>query len=66
MKAQQKGMDGEELLALVPGVEKLGGQAVPHVLETVDVVSFRDLVHLRPDEVGVEPEHEVGHIYHPF
>ena len=57
-------MDGEEFLALVPGGKEIGGQAVPHGLEMDGVVALQDLVHLGPDEVGVEPEHVVGHFEH--
>lgn len=63
-EAQQKSVDGCELLAFLQVGEEVLGQAVRHVFKAVCVFPLMDLVQLRADVVGVEPEHEVGHMYH--
>ncbi len=58
-EAQQKSVDGCELLAFLQVGEEVFGQAVYDILKVTDIFSLVNFVQLRVNVVGVEPEHKV-------
>ncbi|WP_040654604.1 hypothetical protein [Oscillibacter sp. 1-3] len=60
-EAQDEGVDGGELQALVQIFRDGGRQIVFDKVEMRAVVLRRNGVQLEADEVGVEPEHEAEH-----